>query len=150
MKTLIRVILISFVFIIMSALMSGCKTVYVPVESVRTEYRDRLQHDSIYIKDSTYIRERGDTIFSDRWHTKYVEKLRVDSFCKIDSVQVPYPVEVQVKVEKKLSWWQNLKMETGGISLGILFVVLVYFAIKLFKSVKSVGLKAALKLIFKV
>jgi len=102
------------------------------------------------MKDSIYIRERGDTVFADRWHTKYVEKLRVDSFCKIDSVQMPYPVEVQVKVEKKVSRWQNFKMETGGISLGILFVALIYFSIKLFKSVKSVGLKAALKLIFKV
>lgn len=41
---------------------------------------------------------------------------------------------VTVEVEKKLSWWQSLKMETGGISLGVLLVVLIYFVVKIVKA----------------
>ena len=130
---------VMFLLVVMSALMTGCKTLYVPVESVRTEYRDRLQHDSIYMKDSIYIRERGDTVFADRWHTKYVERLRVDSFCKTDSVPVPYPVEVIKEVEKKLSWWQSIKMDVGGIALGALLLILIYFVIRLVKKFKLKG-----------
>lgn len=137
-------------FLILTIVCSCSTTKYVPVESVRTEYRDRLQHDSIYVKDSVYIREKGDTVFFEKWQTKYVERLRVDSFIRHDSVQVPYIVEVIKKVPKELSWWQSIKMELGGWLFGALFIVLVYFGIKIAKSVKSVGWKAALKLIFKI
>jgi hypothetical protein len=42
---------------------------------------------------------------------------------KLDSIQVPYPVE------KKLSRWQTLKLEVGGIALGVLLVVFVALVI---------------------
>jgi hypothetical protein len=125
------------VILFMSIIMSSCKTAYVPIESVRTEYRDRFLHDSIYVKDSIYIRERGDTVLVDRYNTKYVERLRVDSFCKIDTLQVPYPVEVIKRVEKELSWWQNIKMDVGGIAIGALLLIAVYYGVKLFKAAKT-------------
>ena len=31
-----------------------------------------------------------------------------------------------VEVEKKLSWWQALKMKTGGITIAILLIVILY------------------------
>jgi hypothetical protein len=52
--------------ILIMVLMCSRKTTYVPVESVHTEYRDRLLHDSIHVRDSIYIRERGDTVFMDK------------------------------------------------------------------------------------
>jgi hypothetical protein len=126
-------------------MLCSCKTTYVPVQSVHTEYIDRVQRDSIYVRDSVYLRERGDTVFLEKWHTKYIERLRVDSFCKIDSVQVPYPVEVIKRVEKKLSWWQQTKMDIGGVALGALLLVIGYFGVKLFKSVSTGGLAALIK-----
>lgn len=76
---------------------TSCRSVQVV-----TEYKDRevvkveLQHDSVYLHDSVYIAQRGDTVFWDRWHTEYQYKYvnRVDSFVQIDSI--PYPVEVKV------------------------------------------------------
>lgn len=105
---------------------SSCRSVQsVPVESVRTEieYRDRWQRDSIHIHDSIHIRDKGDTVFVDRWHTVYKDKLLRDTTYieKTDSVQVPYPVE------KKLSRWQSMKMELGGWAFGIIigFVLII-------------------------
>lgn len=83
-------------------IMNSCKT----IETV-TEYRDRevvkleLQHDSIYMHDSVYVAQKGDTVYRDRWHTEYAYRYinRVDSFVQIDSI--PYPVEVTKVVTKK-------------------------------------------------
>jgi len=123
MKTLIRVILIGFVLIVMSALMSGCKTMYVPVESVRTEYKDRLRTDSINVFDSIYIREKGDTVWLTRWRTEFRNRLRVDSIFIRDSIQVPYPVE------RTLTRWQKFKMDVGGMAAGGLLTVTIAFII---------------------
>ena len=136
------------VILFISLAMSSCRTVYVPVESVRTEYRDRTLHDSIHVQDSVYLREQGDTVFMDKWHTKYVERLRVDSIHVRDTVQVPYPVEVIKEVEKELSWWQRVKMDVGGLAIGALLLIIVYYVVKLVKAVKTGGWTVLIKGIF--
>ena len=102
----------------------SCKSVQyveVPVVKIDTVYQSKTQHDSIWMHDSIYVHEyiKGDTVFMERikWHTKYIEKLRTDTMIetKIDSVAVPYPVEV--KVEKQLNWWQRLRLWLGNIVL---------------------------------
>lgn len=102
--------------------LTSCKTKYVPVESVRTEieYRDRWQRDSIHVRDSIIVRDKGDTVFYDRWHTEYKDRLLRDTtyIYRTDSIQVPYPVE------KKLTWWQSIKQEIGGIAIGGIIVML--------------------------
>ena len=107
----------------------------MPVESVRTEieYRDRWQRDSIHIHDSIHIRDKGDTVFVDRWHTGYKDKLLRDTTYieKTDSVQVPYPVE------KKLSRWQSMKMELGGWAFGIIIVLALIIVWRLVSKMKK-------------
>lgn len=111
-------------------LMSGiwfasCRTQYVPIETVRTEYktRDSIRIDSIYQQDSVYVLVKGDTIYQYKY--KYLYKYqylnRTDTVIKVDSVQVPYPVE------KQLSRWQSLKMELGGWAFGLViaFVLII-------------------------
>lgn len=115
---------------------SSCRSVQsVPVESVRTEieYRDRWQRDSIHIHDSIHIRDKGDTVFVDRWHTVYKDKLLRDTTYieKTDSVQVPYPVE------KKLSRWQSMKMELGGWAFGIIIVLALIIVWRLVSKMKK-------------
>ena len=115
-------------------LMSGiwftsCRIQYVPVETVRTEYktRDSIQIDSIYQQDSVYVLVKGDTVYQYKY--KYLYKYqylnRTDTVTKIDSVQVPYPVE------KKLTKWQSLKMELGGWAFGLViaFILIIIWRI---------------------
>ena len=102
-----------YIVLLVSAIcFSSCRTQYVPVEKIKTEYRyiDRLQHDSVYLKDSVRYYTRGDTVFADKYLYlyKYLFINKVDSFTKTDSIQVPYPVE------RKLTRWQSIKMELGG------------------------------------
>ena len=111
-------------------LCSSCSTKYVPVESVKTDVRyiDNIQDDSIYKLDSVYIRQKGDTIFLDKYKYlyKYMFINRVDSFCKIDTIKVPFPVEV----EKKLNLWQRVKVTLGGYALAIMLFIIIWLVIK--------------------
>ena len=114
------------------AVFSSCQTQYIPVETVKTEYRyvDRVQFDSIYKHDSTMIYRDGDTVYLNKYKYlyKYLYLNRVDSFVKVDSVQVPYPVE------KKLSKWQAMKMELGGWAFGGLLFALIIVCWLVFNS----------------
>ncbi len=111
-------------------LLSSCTTTkYIPVETIKTEYVYKtdsvLMHDSIHVHDSVFIHSKGDTVWYEKWHTKYVdvikEVVKVDSFIKTDSIQVPYPVE------KKLSKWEQTKLNWGGEA--ILGMIVVFFII---------------------
>lgn len=105
----------------------GCtRTTYVPVESVRTEYRDRdvehLATDTVL--DTRLVMIKGDTVIDwrDRWHKQreYVhDTVRV---MLTDSIPVPYPVE------RKLSRWEKAKIDYGGEAI-IAFVVIVIASI---------------------
>lgn len=114
---------------------SSCRSIqHVPVETVRTEiqYKDRLQRDSIHVKDSIFMFIKGDTVFRDRWHIEYKDKVVRDTsyVYKTDSIQVPYPVE------KKLTRWQAIKIELGGWAFGGLLVGLLIVAWLIYKSKK--------------
>ena len=126
--------------VILSLLFSGCKSIqYVPVEKVITEYKTNTVHDSVYLEvlkhDSVVIEKLGDTVYINKWHTQYKdrwrEKLKTDTFIKVDSIQVPYPVE------RKLTKWENLKMDAGGIAIGtciaFVLVVIIYFLIRAYR-----------------
>ena len=113
-------------------LLTSCSTVkYVPVETVRTEYITKtdsfIQKDSVYCHDSVFIHAKGDTVFCERWHTKYIEKYidnsHVDSIIKVDSIQVPYPVE------RKLSRWEQYKMDYGAVSIGVSLAAIIGFVV---------------------
>ena len=111
-------------------MLTGCKSVqYVPVVEHRTDTVQITKHqrDSIYMHDSIHVRERGDTVTIERWHTRWRDRWQYDTVyvSKTDSVPTPYPVEVVKEVAKPLTWWQQARMFVGGIViLGlIIFVV---------------------------
>lgn len=105
---------------------TSCRSIqYVPVETVRTEYktRDSIRHDSIYERDSIYYMVKGDTVYQYKY--KYLYKYqyinKTDTVIKADSVQVPFPVE------KQLTRWQQMKIELGGLAFGgiIIFALVI-------------------------
>ena len=107
---------------------TGCKTKeYINVPYVRTEYVCRTDTfaklDSIYMKDSVYVFQKGDTVFHnkvvyrDQYHNIY--KVKTDTIIKTDSVTVPYPIERQLtKNEQRL-------MSLGRCYIAFLFILAV-------------------------
>jgi hypothetical protein len=117
--------------LLLCALLQGCKSVeYVPVIEHRTDtvYQNTVQKDSVFVHDSTFIKEAGDTFLLEKWHTKYVLKEKHDTtyISNTDTVPAPYPVEVIKEVPAELSWWQRLKMKVGGAAI---ILCLLAFAI---------------------
>ena len=116
-------------------LFGSCKSVeyvFVPQTHTDTLIVTKVQHDSIYINDSTVITEKGDTVTIEKWHTKYVEKQIHDTtyVSKTDTIPQPYPVEKKVPAD--LTWWQQTRLHIANILLWALLVVGVWWAIKKF------------------
>lgn len=128
MKALIYITM----FLMSGIWLSSCRSIqYVPVDTIKTEYKyiDRIQHDSIYQKDSVMYYVKGDTVFVDKYKYlyKYLFINKVDSFVKVDSIQVPYPVE------KQLNRWQSIKMELGGWAFGVIFIIVLIIMVRIIK-----------------
>ena len=130
MKTLIERVLrvwwMSALAVIVLCLV-GCKTQYVPVETVKTETERvvDIQRDSIYILDSIYVREAHDTVYITRWRTEFKEALRVDTF----NVERVDTLNTIVEVEKKLTKVQQLKMDVGA---GVMYAVPILIMVGIF------------------
>lgn len=113
-------------------LVCSCRTVkYVPIETVKvdTTYINKLQRDSIYMLDSVYVKEKGDTVLIEKYKYLYRDKLVRDTMyiSKADSIQVPYPVE------KELTRWQQFRMDFGGWAMCIVVIsilILIVYKIK--------------------
>lgn len=112
----------------LALLMCSCKTIeYVPIVEHETHhdsiYFTQIQRDSIWQHDSILIKQKGDTVRIEKWHTKYIEKQVHDTtyVAKVDSVPVPY--EVKVEVPAKLSKTQKGLMTLGIMTLmaGVIF-----------------------------
>lgn len=121
-KLLILAVLVAF---------TACKTktVYVPVESVKIEYRDKLLRDSIHLYDSIYIREKGDTVRIEKYRYLYRDKVIRDSIYLKDTIRVPYPV-VEYKEVVKVNGWQNFQIWLGRILIGIILSFIAYKIVK--------------------
>ena len=106
----------------------GCRTEYVPVESVRYDsvMIEKLMRDSVFVRDSVYLKEKGDTIYKYKDRFVYVYKNRVDTFFaeKIREIEVPVPVE------RKLTWWEVVKMEWLDRIFAALIIVALYWNLK--------------------
>lgn len=126
-------------------LLSGCKTQYVPVETVHHEYHhtsDTIrERDSIFNEKETIIRETnsGDSALLAKLGIqlsegqkaililqKELERLKSDkqeavhdTIIKNDTIQVPYPVE------KKLGFWEKAKLASVGFSASVILIAAI-------------------------
>lgn len=115
--------------------LGGCKTKYVSVPEIHTEYITRVdttvRRDSVYLKDSVYVERKGDTLYvnktlyRDRYHNIY--KVKTDSIVKRDSVNVAYPVE------KEMSRSERLFVAMGKFFAALVIALLFVIGVKLYK-----------------
>ena len=101
---------------------TGCTTTkYVTVPEYHTDtlIQTKVQKDSVWLHDSTFIREKGDTVLIERWHTQYKWRELHDTtyISKTDSVPAPYPVETIKEVPAELTWWQQTRLYLANILL---------------------------------
>lgn len=120
-------------FLAVLAATSCTRHVYVPVETTKSDtvYMNRVQLDSIYMRDSVFIEKSGDTIREFQYKYIYRFKDRIDTLyiSKTDSIQVPYPVEVVKYKTPQWCWW----------ALGGIVLLLVPYIVKWITRLKGLG-----------
>ena len=113
--------IILFLILIEALFLVSCKKIeYVYVPKVQTLTRDSIvtktQHDSIFIKVTE--KQKNDTIYRDSIVYNFVFRNDTIKVNRTDSI--PYPVEVERLVEKKLNGYQRTM-----IGFGWTFILLV-------------------------
>lgn len=124
---IIGILLLVMMFTI-AILLEGCSPKIVERISYKhdTTYVDRLRIDSLYQRDSIFIRETGDTVWV------YTEKIRdrfrlirdTVSLVRIDSVA--YETIKEVEVERPLTWWQSTRIGAFWWLIGALAAALLW------------------------
>ena len=112
-KYLVATIAILIYLYIMFSFIGCTTTKYVPIESVRTEYINKVEKDTVIINNDRLIKEKGDTIYI--VNTKYVYKTKnkIDTILKVDTIPIIQEVEV-IKEVNKIKDWQLILMVLGG------------------------------------
>jgi hypothetical protein len=117
-------------------LCTSCTTTkYVPVIEHHTDtvMVNKVQKDSVFLHDSTYVYEKGDTFYMERWHTKYVLKELHDTLYQSKTDSIPYPVEVTKEVPAQLTWWQQTRIHVGGVVIWLALIILIVYIIRIFR-----------------
>lgn len=115
--------------LLVCVVMVGCRTLPEPV-AVRVErdsiYLSRVERDSVFVRDSVTIREKGDTVYRDRWRVEYRERVLRDTAY----IERNDTITNVVEVEKALTWWERTRMAAGDVALLALVVLLIYLFLK--------------------
>ena len=128
LKKVIDIITYLAIFMVGLALMLSVvscspKTIYVP--DVHYEYITKtdtfIKIDSVSVKDSIYVTQKGDTVRIERWRVEYRdrwrEKIVRDTIIRTDTISVPYPVEKKLTIKERFDMYLDF--------MGIFFIVLL-------------------------
>ena len=116
----------------MTLLLGSCKMkekiVEVPIPQIKTEikYIDKVKYDSIYLKDSVYIIQKGDTVYNTKVAYRYKYKYLKDTITinKTDTITRLQKV-TEIKVKNQLNVVQKTLMYIGLFSL-LMFIIIIY------------------------
>lgn len=116
----------------MTLLLGSCKVkekiVEVPIPQIKTEikYIDKVKYDSIYLKDSVYIIQKGDTVYNNKVTYRYKYKYLKDTITinKADTITRLQKV-TEIKVKNQLNVVQKILMYIGLFSL-LMFIIIIY------------------------
>ena len=133
---------------VLAVVLCGCRTKYI----TNTEYKEVpvVMHDTVQshdtlktiawlidttiVKDSVYFAIKGDTIFKERYRTKWRIKMVHDTIFTASDKRAheENPVETKHNTDKsdikevnRIYWWQKVLMLIGGASL-IYLIVQIY------------------------
>ena len=116
----------------MTLLLGSCKVkekiVEVPIPQIKTEikYIDKVKYDSIYLKDSVYIIQKGDTVYNNKVAYRYKYKYLKDTITinKADTITRLQKI-TEIKVKNQLNVVQKILMYIGLFSL-LIFIIIIY------------------------
>lgn len=116
----------------MTLLLGSCKVkekiIEVPIPQIKTEikYIDKVKYDSIYLKDSVYIIQKGDTIYNNKVAYRYKYKYLKDTIIvnETDTI-IKLQKVTEIKVKNQLNVVQKILIYIGLFSL-LMFIIIIY------------------------
>ena len=113
---------------------SGCSPRILVREVVRDSLIVRTVLDSVYLyeKDSIFVKQKGDTVWLERWSMRYKDKL-------IEKKDTAYINKVEVKevaVPAELNWWQRWQIRSFWWLFGVVVIVVAWQVIKIYFRLK--------------
>lgn len=125
------------VFLILIACLAlvGCKKieyVSVPQVQIRDSIVTKTQHDSIFIKVTE--KQKNDTIYRDSIVYNFVFRNDTIKLNRTDSI--PYPVEVEKYIEKKLNGYQRTMISFGWTFILLIIGFIGYKGVKFYLTKK--------------
>jgi hypothetical protein len=136
-RTVATLSILATAFFLLAFLFSGCcpqkETVTDSSRTDRFTDARKMTADSIYVylSDSVFVKEKGDTVLINHWHTLHEYRLRTDTLIVRDSVYLDREIKITETVEvNRLTGWQSLQIRMGRLSAGILVLIIIYRLIK--------------------
>lgn len=124
--------------VILMGLLTSCRTKYVTVPEVHTEYLSRtdtvqlIRTDSVLLHDSVWVSQvvRGDTVYltkevykyGTRWRDRITYKTHTDTLLRVDSVSVPYPIKAELT--KSQQRYITIGKWACGVGVGVVIILL--------------------------
>ena len=127
-----RIILLLIVICLALVSCKKIEYVYVPQVQIRDSIVTKIQHDSIYIKVTE--KQKNDTIYRDSIVYNFVFRNDTIRVNRIDSI--PYPVEVEKLVEKKLNGYQRTMIGLGWTLILLVIGFIGYRGLKFYLTKK--------------
>lgn len=127
--------IILFLILIEALFFVGCKKieyVYVPKVQIRDSIVTKMQHDSIFVKVTE--KQKNDTIYRDSIVYNFVFRNDTIRVNRTDSI--PYPVEVEKLVEKKLNDYQRTMIGLGWTLILLIIGFIGYRGVKFYLTKK--------------
>lgn len=129
-------LVVMFIAFAIMVVLSGCSPKIIEREVVKTDtcYIQKERRDSIYLKDSVYVKEwiQGDTVRIEtlRWRDRWRERIIRDTayVASHDTIKITTTREVA----KPLSSWQSFQIWVGRIALIVLIAFVVVYVRKRF------------------
>lgn len=129
--TVIRIIVAALLVALLVTILPSCKTVdCIPEVVYRDSIRTEFKHDSTYIyeRDSIFIKQQADTVFVNKYITRYKDVLKVerDTLWRDRTETIVKEVEVEKPIApfvKWLAWW-------GAAAL---LILLLWVVLKIYK-----------------
>ena len=128
-RIILLLILIEALFLV------GCKKieyVSVPQVQIRDSIVTKMQHDSIFIKVTE--KQKNDTIYRDSIVYNFVFRNDTIKVNRTDSI--PYPVEVEKLIEKKLNGYQRTMIGLGWTLILLIIGYIGYRGVKFYLTKK--------------
>ena len=110
--------------------LTACRTLHTASDITANHTANTARRDSIYLHDSVFVRIRADTVYLEKWHTRWRDRETV----RTDTIHVQSTTTETVQVRYIPAFYKY----SAAFTILIVLLLLVRLALRLRKSISFV------------